>query len=492
MTDEPFDPQNVAVLSGMLKDEVAPRGDDYWAALEQRLSDIAVEAQATPVRAIPAPEGFGRTPAPDGGRSRRWAGVMIAAAAALLVVAGLLAFQGRLDRVDRVDTGLADSGVSDPTEADSPVDLSTLLTLPGPEQNVDHWNAVYGVWDCTADSGDGTGDWLAPFQSQRDGVGIHSHGDGLISIHPFFEESAGENATFSHFVDAMQISLTDDSLTLDDGRVLSEGADCNGEPAVLQLLRWQDARAFDTDPTVTPRRVTTDFGSERFFNDLEVWVLAFAPEGTDIPLPPRERFDTLAQWWWSPEGGVPADVREPRDETGLLPEADAVVSVALTAVGAEADQAVRDVQAARPDIPELDELGDLVPQSAVQRTATAPSVREQVELLTHVLINPESTIRCEDVVWSDLGSSGGCTAAQPGQIVVPHIDFDNAGDFDSIAIWDAPVDARWFVVELENGFRIAADVVEGASWAPWWTEQGDWASIELLDIDNNVVWSRDR
>jgi len=61
--------------------------------------------------------------------------------------------------------------------------------LPGPLQNLDHWHSVYGVWDCTAN--DGAGDWVPKFGSTLDDWGIHSHGDGIIHIHPFFEESAG-------------------------------------------------------------------------------------------------------------------------------------------------------------------------------------------------------------------------------------------------------------------------------------------------------------
>ncbi len=169
-----------------------------------------------------------------------------------------------------------------------------LDQLPGPIQNFDHWHSVYGVWDCTAMNG--VGDWVPAFQSDRDDSGIHSHQDGLIHIHPFSERSAGKNARLGVWADTMGITIADDAITLVSGRVLSEGQMCglqNDEPAVVHLRRWVlDLQVLD-DPTMPPTVVSANLADERFYNDREVWIIAYAPLDTEIPLPPSERFDTL-------------------------------------------------------------------------------------------------------------------------------------------------------------------------------------------------------
>lgn len=184
--------------------------------------------------------------------------------------------------------------VTDPTETVSSMTTSEFdpfPDIPGPRQNLDHWHAIYGVWDCTANNG--SGDWVPKFSSHRDEWGIHSHDDGIIHIHPFFEESAGKNATFRLFAETMGISVSNTEITLDDGRALTEGVLCNGEPAQIELRRW----AFDfqalSNPDDPDRIVTLNINDQRFLNDREVWVLAFAPSGADLELPPQSRFDTL-------------------------------------------------------------------------------------------------------------------------------------------------------------------------------------------------------
>jgi hypothetical protein len=155
-----------------------------------------------------------------------------------------------------------------------------------PIQNEDHWHSAYGIWDC-AEGEDGA--FLPMYEIVTpDPNGIHSHQDGLMHIHPFTEEASGENARLGDFIDTMQVEITDDSLGVGNGRVLEEDVTCDGEPAIIQVARWEFAFAVDESPDI----FTEDMADIRFRNDGEAWVLARAPLGADIP--PPESLETLA------------------------------------------------------------------------------------------------------------------------------------------------------------------------------------------------------
>ncbi len=148
-----------------------------------------------------------------------------------------------------------------------------------PVQNEDHWHSPYVLWDCAAGE---AGDFLPQFTSTDDALGIHSHDDGIIHIHPFFEAASGENATLEDFMTAMRAEISDDAITLDDGRVLAEDVTCDGEPAIIQVHRWEFASSVDEAPDV----FTEDMEDIRFLNNGEAWTIGRAPEGADMPPPP--------------------------------------------------------------------------------------------------------------------------------------------------------------------------------------------------------------
>lgn len=89
-------------------------------------------------------------------------------------------------------------------EEDQRVALEGVRNCPipssGPQRNIDHWHSVYGVYSCSLEGDD---KYLPPFQSVQDDTGLHSHGDGLIHIHPFFPSSEGENAQVKLWVQEM-------------------------------------------------------------------------------------------------------------------------------------------------------------------------------------------------------------------------------------------------------------------------------------------------
>lgn len=194
---------------------------------------------------------------------------------------------------------------------------TTREALAKPRQNVDHWHAVYGVYDCTVEGDD---KWVPAFQSAQDQKGIHSHGDGLIHVHPFFELSSGDNALMRHFFDEMHIDVTPQKIVLDTGVELLAGTECadGSGPAEIKILHWDfDSQALaEVPPTAV---YTSNLDQIKFDNDREVYTFAFAAAGTDIPLPPEERFEQLnsvtGEYEWDPNDIAPTGETDATFET---------------------------------------------------------------------------------------------------------------------------------------------------------------------------------
>ncbi len=153
----------------------------------------------------------------------------------------------------------------------------------------DHWHSAYTVWDCT----DGEGGAHQPiFEGRRnsqgypyDPEGIHSHSDGIIHIHPFTANAAGEDATMSKFFESMFVTMDQNGITASEFGVISAvGAECDGQPAVVQIVRWSNALA--ASAAIPDERVYEDFGDVRFKKDGEAFTIALAPRDGEVPLPP--------------------------------------------------------------------------------------------------------------------------------------------------------------------------------------------------------------
>ena len=143
----------------------------------------------------------------------------------------------------------------------------------------DHWHAAFGVYVCDA--------FLpAVADGPQDLLGIHTHQDGIIHIHPFQGGAAGNNAKLQVFADQVGISFSGSSFTMPDGSTYDNGYDCNGTPAVVTLSQWNNVDELKADPSTPPDVVyTKDFGKVHFANDRMAFTLAVAPEGTTIPPP---------------------------------------------------------------------------------------------------------------------------------------------------------------------------------------------------------------
>lgn len=148
-----------------------------------------------------------------------------------------------------------------------------------PVANQDHWHAAYALNICGENQPN-------PSDVGPDTKGIHTHGDGLIHIHPFVGAASGEHATFQVYADQLGIELGDDSFTLSDGTTYKNGDDCeiNGKkkPGQVKLFVWPPQATDATDPEV----ITEDIGATRLTKDGQVFVLAFVPEGYEMSLPP--------------------------------------------------------------------------------------------------------------------------------------------------------------------------------------------------------------
>lgn len=159
-------------------------------------------------------------------------------------------------------------------------DDGSVTSEPGEAPGVgDHWHAAYGIFIC--------GQFTDPIPDESDPEGIHSHGDGVIHIHPFQASAAGANATIGKFMEAVQVQVTDDGLfgvngSLEEGGSGGEGAvECPDGPAEFTLARWS-LLDIDAGPTL----IDTDIADVRFTEDLEVFTFGFVPDGTELPLPP--------------------------------------------------------------------------------------------------------------------------------------------------------------------------------------------------------------
>ena len=148
----------------------------------------------------------------------------------------------------------------------------------GPVVDEDHWHAAFGVYICD--------EFQPPLPEPETPLGIHTHGDGVIHIHPFSAETSGENATLRVFLDSVDIDVTGDELTV-DGVTYTEGDDtCDGDEGRVEVVRWADVAAADAEP----ERVDAD---ARFREDGEGYVLAFVADGKEVPEP--ESADMLAE-----------------------------------------------------------------------------------------------------------------------------------------------------------------------------------------------------
>ena len=137
--------------------------------------------------------------------------------------------------------------------------------------------------------GDVPGEFQPPLQdAQQDVLGIHTHGDGVMHIHPFAESVSGRRATLDKFLNQVGAHITNDTLTLPTPAggqlVYKEGTTkcLGGRDAVLKVARWDTAAAASRGDKPN-EIITSNFGSIRLKNG-EAMSISFLPEGSTIPI----------------------------------------------------------------------------------------------------------------------------------------------------------------------------------------------------------------
>ena len=146
----------------------------------------------------------------------------------------------------------------------------------------DHWHAAYGFYICGAFIPSFT-KGLDP--NAADPLGIHSHGDGVIHIHPFSSETSGKNATLGKYLDWEGVKLSSDELVLPNnggtyktGDKCPEGTPDAGKAGTLKAAVWQNVQ----NGTDAPKIFITDFRNIHFDRDGMGITVAFVPDDTDI------------------------------------------------------------------------------------------------------------------------------------------------------------------------------------------------------------------
>ena len=144
----------------------------------------------------------------------------------------------------------------------------------------DHWHSAYDVYVCD--------DFRSKIVVETGPNGIHTHSDGLIHIHPFNKLASGQDATMGQFFNAFGGRIDDDSVVLDTGETLTADIDCNGQPAVVKVARF-DADDMERDPVV----LSEDLANVRFLKDREAFTIALVPADVEPPAPRPERLTFL-------------------------------------------------------------------------------------------------------------------------------------------------------------------------------------------------------
>lgn len=146
--------------------------------------------------------------------------------------------------------------------------------VEGPEVG-EHWHIAFAIQVCGE---------VLPAAADRgvDALGIHTHQDGLIHIHPFEPAAAGADARLKVFLDQIGARIGADGIELADGAP-DLGA-CEGDP-VVRVGQWDDA--LDAADGADPDRIVTDDIDDIVLGpDLGALTIAVGPEDEAIEAPP--------------------------------------------------------------------------------------------------------------------------------------------------------------------------------------------------------------
>lgn len=138
----------------------------------------------------------------------------------------------------------------------------------------DHWHAAYGIYIC---------DQFVPnISSDRDPNGIHTHDDGIVHIHPFTRAVSGRKATFGVYAETVGLKVSDKRVQVPGGKNYSNGDSCGERKGNIKVYLNGKERTGD------PKKIR--------LRDRDLLVIAFAPDGADVPKEPpsKSELDNLS------------------------------------------------------------------------------------------------------------------------------------------------------------------------------------------------------
>lgn len=140
-----------------------------------------------------------------------------------------------------------------------------------PIPNKDHWHVAYGFYLCDK--------FAPPVTDTTDPHGIHTHGDGIIHVHPYDSSTGGKNAVLGAFTATVHATLNAGELRVPGGHDYHDGDKCGSKPGRVRV------RIFNSPSDTTGHDATVDPRKVPLF-DQEVLTVAFAPLDAHLPQPP--------------------------------------------------------------------------------------------------------------------------------------------------------------------------------------------------------------
>ena len=180
-----------------------------------------------------------------------------------------------------------------------------------PVAGKDHWHVAFGVFICDK--------YLQPVESSgNDPTGVHTHGDGLVHIHPFVAASAGANAVLARFFEVEPLKVTADTIKVGT-TTYRTGGKCGAKLATVRTLVWEPGK------TGTPKAVSGDPSKLRMYDQM-TFAFVYAPADAVVGIPPSHK-----------ELSDPADLPPPpltSTELSKLPAPPSKVPVPVVSPGA--------------------------------------------------------------------------------------------------------------------------------------------------------------
>jgi hypothetical protein len=145
---------------------------------------------------------------------------------------------------------------------------SSIANASTKPTTADHWHVAYGIYNCDK--------WLDNIKNtdeEQDAAGlnelfkvtgIHTHGDGVIHIHPYGSAGTGKNAKLGSWLKLAPIKFSDTTMVLPaelGSATIKNGDKCGDKAGTWKVLVWDDAK---TAKTTEPKKYLTAFNDIRF------------------------------------------------------------------------------------------------------------------------------------------------------------------------------------------------------------------------------------